>query len=333
MNTNWIDRYVAQVGRNLPQNKRSDIEKEIRSLIEDMLEDRSQAVGREADEEMTLAVLNEMGKPEKVAAGYLPERYLIGPRLYPLFSMVLRIVLLVMAGVALFGLVVSIGKEPMTPVEALKSTGMAVLEYIGTALQILGNIVLVFAILQWAWPKLEVDLHDEKWNPKDLEPVEDPQRVKRFEKVWDILFTLAGLLIFNFYSQYVGIYSFTDGKWSFYPVLAEGFFRYLPWFNAAWLMGIGLSIVLLRRGRWDNPTRWVSIGLSLYNIALCGSILVSGPQKLLTIGSLAVMGIPAETGELLGSLVRQGLVVVLAIIIVLEGVKIVQMAAAMLKKH
>jgi len=324
MSTNWIDRYVAQVGRSLPQNKRLDIEKEIRSLIEDMLDDRSQAEGREVDEEMTLAVLQEMGNPEKVAAGYLPEKYLIGPRLYPLFTLMLRIVLLVTAGVALFGLVVSISKEPMMLLEALKATGMAILDYVGTALQILGNLVLVFAILQWAWPKLEVDLHGEEWNPKDLEPVEDPLRIKRFEKLWDIIFALAGLLIFNFYSQYVGIYNFTDGKWSIYPVLADGFFRYLPWFNAAWLLSIALNIVLLRRGRWDMPTRWASIGLSLYNIALCSSILITGPQKLFSIGSLAVAGIPTGIAELLERLVNPGLVALLALIIVLEAVKIVQ---------
>lgn len=332
MSTNWIDRYVAQVGRSLPQSKRADIEKEIRSLLEDMLDDRSKAEGREVDEEMTLAVLKEMGEPEKVAAGYLPERYLIGPRLYPLFTLVLRIVLIVVAGVALFGLVVSISKQPMLPAEALKAAGMAILEYIGTALQILGNIVLVFAILQWAWPKLEVDLHGEKWNPKELEPVEDPLRVKRFEKLWDIVFALVGLLLFNFYSQYVGIYNFTDGKWSFYPVLADGFFRYLPWFNAAWLLGIALNIVLMRRGRWELPTRWASIGLSLYNIALCSSILITGPQKLFSIGSLTLTGITPEVSELLVTLARQGIVVVLALVIVLEVVKIVQTQLRIFKK-
>lgn len=330
--TNWIDRYVAQVGRSLPQSKRSDIEKEIRSLVEDMLEDRSQAEGRAVDEEMTLAVLQEMGEPDKVAAGYLPEKYLIGPRLYPLFMLVLRIVLIVMAGVALFGLVTYIGKEPMTPLAALKATGKALLEYTGTAMQILGNLVLVFAILQWAWPKMKVDLHDEKWNARDLEPVEDPQRVKRFEKLWDVVFALVGLLLFNFYSQYVGLYNFADGKWTFTPVLGDKFFTYLPWFNLAWVLGILLNIILMRRGRWDMPTRWASIGLGVYHIALCASILVTGPKQLFSISSLAVAGIPPETGELLGKLANQGLVAAFGLIIVLEAVKIGQTVWAMYKK-
>lgn len=328
----WIDRYVAQVGRNLPQNKRSDIEKEIRSLVEDMLEDRSQVEGRAVDEEMTLAVLQEMGEPGKVAAGYLPEKYLIGPRIYPLFMLVLRIVLIVMAGVALFGLVISIGKNPMTYPEVIKAIGEMVVDYASTALQILGNLVLVFVILQWTMPKMKIELHDEHWNPRELEPVEDPKRVKRFEKLWDIVFALVGLLLFNFYSEYVGIYNLVDGKLSFAPLLADRFFTYLPLFNIYWILGILLNAVLMRRGQWDPPTRWASIGLSLFNIALCSNILVTGPQKLFTIGSLGVMGIPPEAGDILTKIAQQGLVVVFALIIVLEGFKIVQSLLSMYKK-
>jgi hypothetical protein len=329
---NWIDRYVSQVGRSLPEKKRADIEKEIRSLVEDMLEDRSKTEGKDIDDEMTLAVLQEMGSPEKVAAGYLPEKYLIGPRLYPLFMLVLRVVLIVMAGIALFGLVMSISRSPMTPVDALKATGMALLEYAGTAMQILGNLVLVFAILQWAWPTMKVDLHDEQWNPRELEPVEDPDRVKRFEKLWDIIFALVGLLLFNFYSEYVGIYNNTNGVWSFQPVLAEGFYNYLPWFNLTWILTIVLSAILIRRGRWSTATRLASIGLSLLNIGICASILVTGPENLFSIGTLAMPGITSDTAEVLASLAQIGLVALFWLIIVLEGVKIVQTLWRMVKK-
>ena len=42
-----IDRYVAEVGRRLPLVRgREDIEKELRSTLEDMLEDRAQKTAR-----------------------------------------------------------------------------------------------------------------------------------------------------------------------------------------------------------------------------------------------------------------------------------------------
>ena len=37
---NLIDRYVREIGRKLPQKTRTDIEKEIRSALEEKVEDR-----------------------------------------------------------------------------------------------------------------------------------------------------------------------------------------------------------------------------------------------------------------------------------------------------
>ncbi|HSQ18530.1 MAG TPA: hypothetical protein VLM83_12575, partial [Anaerolineales bacterium] len=73
-----VTRYVSEVGRQLPEKTRADLEKEIRSLIEAALDDRAQKTGRPVDEDMIVEVLKEFGPPEKMAASYLPERYLIG---------------------------------------------------------------------------------------------------------------------------------------------------------------------------------------------------------------------------------------------------------------
>jgi hypothetical protein len=93
---NLIDRYVAEVGKNLPLLKgREDIEKELRSTLEDMLEDRISTTGRMRDEAMEIELLKEYGSPQQVAATYNPQPYLIGPRLFPFFLMVLKIVITV----------------------------------------------------------------------------------------------------------------------------------------------------------------------------------------------------------------------------------------------
>ncbi len=78
---NLLDAYITEVGRRLPAKNRADIEAEIRSAIQDMLDEKSQATGKPVDEAMTLEVLKAYGDPEKVAASYRGERYLIGPRL------------------------------------------------------------------------------------------------------------------------------------------------------------------------------------------------------------------------------------------------------------
>ena len=90
---NLIDRYIEQVGENLPRKDREDILKEIRSILEDTLESRSQTENRPVDEDLIVVVLKDFGSPSKVAASYLPPRYLIGPRLYPTFFMLTKIIL------------------------------------------------------------------------------------------------------------------------------------------------------------------------------------------------------------------------------------------------
>src|SRR5688572_22494832 len=88
-----IDHYVAEVGRRLPlMMGRADIEKELRSTLQDMLEDRAQKAGRPADETMETELLLEYGPPDKVAATYNPHPYLIGPQMFPFFIRIFKIV-------------------------------------------------------------------------------------------------------------------------------------------------------------------------------------------------------------------------------------------------
>jgi len=89
---NLVDRYVNEVGRRLPRKQREDVKMELRSTLEDSLEDR---VDGEPSEEDVEAVLIEFGSPEKVAASYQPSgQYLVGPDMFPFFKIVIGAVLL-----------------------------------------------------------------------------------------------------------------------------------------------------------------------------------------------------------------------------------------------
>ena len=60
---NLIDKYIAEVGKHLPRKNRADIEAEIRSTLEDMLDERKQAKD-EAEETMVVELLKEFGPPQ-----------------------------------------------------------------------------------------------------------------------------------------------------------------------------------------------------------------------------------------------------------------------------
>ena len=96
-----IDRYVYDVTRRLPKNQRQDIDAELRGLIEDMMEERSPQPEK-ADLE---AVLTELGRPSILAAKYRgSKRFLIGPELFDVYFLVLRIVIAATA----FGITVAL---------------------------------------------------------------------------------------------------------------------------------------------------------------------------------------------------------------------------------
>ena len=54
---NLLDKYIHEVGKHLPRKNRADLEAEIRSTLEDMLEDRSQHTDRPMDDELTAELL------------------------------------------------------------------------------------------------------------------------------------------------------------------------------------------------------------------------------------------------------------------------------------
>jgi len=263
-----IDRYIEEVGKDLPNKTRADIQTEIRSTLEDMLEDRAQAAGRPVDDNMIKEVLREYGAPNKVAASYLPERYLIGPRFYPIFIIVIKIVFSVLTVLELIRLGIRIETSALPIGVFISMLGSALLEYLSGLIASFGNIVFILAILQWSLPasKLEDETNEKTWDPASLEKEPAPDEISIWTPIWAIAMTIIALLVFNLYPQIIGIGSFTDGKWAFVSVLSGSFYRYLPWIDALWLLQIALNVILLRQGRWSTLTRWFEIILTCIGI-------------------------------------------------------------------
>lgn len=341
---NLLDTYISQVGKHLPAKSRADIEAEIRSVLEDMLEERSKAVGRPIDDGMTLEVLKEYGDPEGVAASYLPERYLIGPRLFPVFLMVVRIVLPIMGVLALIGLGVSLGRVELSVAGFVMTIVQAVAEFFNAMIAALGTLVLIFAVIERFAPNARQ--FSPEWDPRSLLKVSPPDQIKMAEPIVEIVFTVAALLIFNLYPQLIGIgyidsanYWFGIGTesapgWRFIPLLSDAFFRYLPFFNVLWCLQIVLDALLLRDKQWSLPTRWFQIALKAGSIGVAAAML-AGPSIIgVTAQTLAGNGpMPVETAELLVTLMQQFVKVALVLAIIGSAVEIVKHLIRVLKQQ
>lgn len=329
---NLIDKYIAEVGKHLPRKNRADIEAEIRSTLEDMLEERKQAQGV-VDEAVIVALLKEYGPPREVAESYSGPRYLIGPRVYPIFELVTKIVLAVLLGIALVGLGISLARTSLTGPEFLLTVGNSVLGLLGGLITAFGNIVLVFAILERVLPAKEFEKETEDWNPAEFASEPDPDRVKFGEQIVGIFFLTLFLVILNLYPGVIGFGFFNENDWVFIsPVLTEAFFGYLPWINILLLLEIGCGIYLLRQGWWTAGLRIINILLNLAGIALA-VVMLRGPALAeLTPEQLA--GTPlAESAEVFARLGNLLPTMVLIIVIIVSSIEVAQMVYHLVKSR
>lgn len=336
---NIIDRYVREIGRKLPQKTRADIEKEIRSAVEDMLEDRSKKEGRAADEEMTVAVLKEYGKPDKVAASYLPERYLIGPQMFPVFWLVVQIVFGVLTALAIIGLGIHIFSAAPQSADLGKTILSGLTEYFGGLMSAFGNIVLVFALLEYFAPRLGWNIRKEMedgedWNPRDLPDVEEGDRVSIGETIAEIVFTVLALVLFNLYPDYIGIYSFTEKGIAYVPILSQAFFSYMPWLNMLWGAQIALDVWLIQQSRWQIGSRLLFMAIKAGSAAVAYGMLMGPSIISLSAEALTTnLSMPADAAQTIAMIVTQIVKFALIINIIVSGVEIIKALVKMVRSQ
>ena len=318
---NLIDKYVAEVGKHLPLLKgRKDVEQELKSTLEDMLEDRAQATGRPRDEALTLALLKEYGSPQKIASSYNPHPYLIGPRMFPLFLMVLKIVvavvvtvLLVLAGFR------AVTLTPSTVGELMQVIGEGFGGALSAAVAAFGNVVLVFAILERYLPEKAIGgfSEDEAWDPAALAAQPDPDEIKRGELIVELVFTFIGLaFLYGFFRL---------------PLFTDEFAQFIPWLSATLFAEIALNIYLLSNGMWNT-------------LARVGKVLIEAASLAITFILFRTPGLTLFTNESLLSFVNfseeiSGFVllanyafkVALIIVLIIQGIELAKALYGLLR--
>ncbi|HEY5901415.1 MAG TPA: hypothetical protein VIU39_02600 [Anaerolineales bacterium] len=331
-----IERYVTEVGRHLPLVRgRGDIQNELRSTLQDMLEDKARKAGRPADEAMEMDLLREYGAPDKVASSYNPMPYVIGPRMYPFYTMVLKIAVSVQAVVLLVLLGIRLATQPpLAGVDVLSGIGTGLAGVVSATISAFGMITLVFAIIERYAPSAEIKMdEDEKWDPASLLKEPEPEDVKMWEPVVEIVGTAIALSIFNFNRDWIGFYFLSDGRWSILPVLTDAFFRWMPLINITWVSEIVLNALLLQSGRWTVPTRLTAMAIKLMQIAI-GFFLLTGPTILaITPESLQATGVfPPDAAQTLGTMAQQGVRSVIAVVMFVQGIDVVKMGVRLVRR-
>jgi hypothetical protein len=184
-----LERYLQAIGEYLPARTKADTLAELRENLLAEMEGREEELGRPLNDAEVAAVLEHHGRPVMVAARYLPQHFLIGPGLFPLywFTLLKSFPLLLLAyAVAqavnfLFGVGTSVG------------AAIGHLPYV--AFIFWAVMTLGFAVFEYAQGKYFGEVKwSKEWDPRDLPEMTRQKGPSFASRVADLIVSI--LMIF-----------------------------------------------------------------------------------------------------------------------------------------
>jgi len=186
-----VDRYLQAVRFWLPKSERQEeVLAELGDDLRSQIEEKQNELGRPLDKNEVSEILKRCGAPMVVASRFAPKQYLIGPTLYPVYSFVMKMVLLwILVPVFVFVVGPSILARTGSWIAAIGTTmgnlwsGMFIAA---------GVITLVFAILERSHAP---ETMAQKWDPLSLPPVRKQERkTSLVNTVCELAFNWFGLI-------------------------------------------------------------------------------------------------------------------------------------------
>lgn len=265
-----LERYLRAVKFWLPKSERSDIALELSEDIRSEIEHREASLGRPLTASEVRALLQERGNPLSLAQRYLPERYVIGPALYPLYALVLRSVILFYA---LPWLCVWLALRVFWP-ESQATASMGPMFGLWSLLQIVAfqfaAITLIFAAVERSNAASALV---ESIVPRDVPAMRrnDRNRIPRANSVLEALFNLA------FLSWWLGLVRFPalpDATISPAPFVMQ----YLYWPLALlFAAGAAVAIVNALAPEWSPRRALARLCVDLLGIAVLLAVVAAWP--------------------------------------------------------
>ena len=278
------ERYIAAGLKHIPPTEKDGVEKAMRRIIAERLQERGNA-----SEETEREVLRGLGSPRILAEKQLREPpHLIGPELYGTYFLIVKIVMIVAVIGTLIGNTVDF---IVNDVELLRYFAISFATAISAAIGAFGWVTLVFAIMEKTAKQKILREIQEDWSLADLPEKEVPQ--KPFNKVGviiGIIFTVLFIILVNQYSQLLGFYYTLDGSiQEMIPMLNQEVFRsYLPYINGMLVLQLLFSASKLVFRKWTYPVATANLILNVLSFVLLWFILqdtaILNPELVTKIG-------------------------------------------------
>ena len=283
-----VERYLQAVKFWLPSEQNNDIIAELSEDLHTQVAEREAAVGRKLNGPEIEDLLRQRGAPFLVANRYLPQRSLIGPLLYPIYSFVLKIVLfgyLAPWVVTFFGLLAF--DSGYRAKWQSQSWGTDLASFWGSlttsGLVAVAIVTLVFAVLERAQPKIGLFAD---FNPKKLPPARNPNQISRGTSSLEIALVIAFIVGFGLNMASPILWSQPGAR-----IVLTPQWSYFYW--GILLLSVALvtlSAVNLVKPCWTRTRAALRLTLDGLGSVLCCWLLHAN-----MLASIAIAGIPPES--------------------------------------
>jgi hypothetical protein len=257
-----IDRYLHAVKFWLPRKQKDDIIAELSEDLRSQIEEKETELGHKLTDAEVEPILKRCGSPMAVAGRYLPQQSLIGPALFPIYSVIIRSLflyfllpwMLVWMGIAIF--------SPDFRADHPGAALFASLEpwWLACTYSLFFN-TLIFALLDRSQARQHLV---NGWNPRSLPAVRDHNRISRGGTIFELTVVVATLAIWiqlDAFRRVFHIFGTTITLSSSWP--------YFFWaLVAVSVAGIAVSCMNISHPRWTHLTASLRLGLDLSSFGL-----------------------------------------------------------------
>lgn len=180
-----VDRYLQAVRFWLPREQQDDVARELSDDILSQIEEEERALGRLMTPAEVETLLKSRGRPFVVANRYLPQRHLIGPLLFPVYALVLKIIGLayVLPWIVIWGFLLAFA--PGYRGHVARDLGSLWIMLV----QIFATVTIIFAVQEHYFGATNAL---ERWDPRRLPAVRerDRNRIPRASSIVELVVNL-----------------------------------------------------------------------------------------------------------------------------------------------
>jgi hypothetical protein len=257
-----IDRYLNAVKFWLPRKQKDDIIAELSEDLRSQIEEKEMELGHPLTDAEVEPILKRCGSPIAVAERYLPQRSLIGPALFPIYSMVLKSLFLYFL---LPWFLLWLGIAIFSPDFQADHPGIGILASLEPWWIACTHALFFNTVAFWLLDRSQVRSQlVNTSNPRSLPVMHDRNQISRGSTVCEITFSVATLALWiqlGGYERVFHVFGLTMRFAHTWP--------YLIWaLTAVSGLGIAVACLNLTQRRWTRAAATLRLGIDIYSWGL-----------------------------------------------------------------